>query len=322
MARWRLPLLLLTVLIGWSQPAIADCRWYNGGSARTLSMAMPSTVRVSPSARVGDILWQNTMSGSSTSLYCRSGGFYHTTGWSTAQAASNLNRVYNTGLPGVGMQILYNNNTLMQWPRTSQYFSAQFWFFPVNHWTFRFIKTATINSGRVTVPTQGARWTYGSLTPLTFNLTNNNVEFIVDRPTCSLSNRAPSVNFGVVPISTTNGTLVERSFNVSVRCVGGAAGATAPIRVTFTDANNTFNRSNNLTISPTNSGMTINLLRNASPIYFGPPSSAAGNPGQILLGNASAGAYNFPITARLIRTGSMRALPAFTANATMTMRYE
>jgi type 1 fimbria pilin len=68
--------------------------------------------------------------------------------------------------------------------------------------------------------------------------------------------------------------------------------------------------------------MAINLLRNFNPIYFGPPSSAANNPGQILLGNANAGAYNFPITARLMRTGPMRALPAFAAAATMTMRYE
>jgi hypothetical protein len=312
----------VTLLGGCDQKAFADCRWYNGGSARSLSMAMPSSVRVSPSARVGDILWQNTITGNSTSLYCSPGGFYHTTGWSTPQTASNLNRVYNTSLPGVGMQIQYNNDTPMQWPRNSQYFSGQFWFFPLNRWNFRFIKTADINSGLATIPTQGATFTYGSLIPLTFTLTNNNVQFIVDRPTCSLSNRASSVNFGVVPIRATNGLIMERNFDVSVRCVGGAAGATTPVRITFTDANNTFNRGNNLTVNPTNGGMAINLLRNFNPIYFGPPSSAANNPGQILLGNANAGAYNFPITARLMRTGPMRALPAFAAAATMTMRYE
>lgn len=94
------------------------------------------------------------------------------------------------------------------------------------------------------------------------------------------------------------------------------------MRVTFTDSNATANRSNNLTITPANSGMTINLRYNGSAIFFGPQSSAAGNPGQFQLGTAGNGTYTYNVTAHLMRNAPMRGLSAFSARATMTMRYE
>jgi type 1 fimbria pilin len=145
---------------------------------------------------------------------------------------------------------------------------------------------------------------------------------LLTRPTCRLNNTSIPVNFGVVPITATNGQLVQRPLSLSVFCSGGSAGQTTPVRVTFTDANNTGNRSNNLTISPANSGMTINLRYNGTAIFFGPQSSAAGNVGQFLLGNAGNATYNYNLTSHLMRNGAMRGLDAFSARATMTMRYE
>lgn len=298
-----------------SEVSLASCRGDNASLPFTPSIVINTIPPLNPFVPDGTILHSGSYRYSHNffpSVRCTSAlGSFEVGGYGTYLG----NGIYTTGVQGIGIR---------QPKVPDSYWSSfvSFNFNQSNTDSFQLIKTGPIPAGGFT-----SNWGVWSRTH-THNQDLQRAYFpsvrinLLSRPSCRLGASTIPVDFGQVPISQTNGQLVQRTLPLSVQCSGGSTGQSTPVRVTFTDANATANRGNNLTIIPANSGMTVNLRYNGGAIFFGPQSSAAGNPGQFQLGTAGNGTYNYNLTAHLMRNGPMRGLPAFSARATMTMRYE
>lgn len=298
-----------------SEASFASCRGINASLPFSPSIVIHTIPPLNPFVPDGTVLHSGSWRYSYSyfpSVRCTSAvGSIEAGGYGTYLG----NGIYTTGVSGIGIR--QPNYPSSYWSSFVSYNYHQ-----SNTDSFQLIKTGPITAGGVTsnwgvwsrTHTHGQELQRARFPAVRINL--------LARPSCRLGASSIPVDFGQVPLSQVNGQLVQRTLPLRVQCSGGSTGQSTPVRVTFTDANATANRSNNLTIIPANSGMTINLRYNGGAIFFGPQSSAAGNPGQFLLGTAGNGTYNYNLTAHLMRNGPMRGLPSFSARATMTMRYE
>jgi hypothetical protein len=310
---------LTLIYLFWTLNASATCRSAAGASLPFVPRASTlSALTVDPDAPTGSIIGGFNVT---TSLSFNGGincssrlGWYDDTPFGNSLG----NSVYATNLSGIGYRVYARGG----FQPFSTYTGDRGGLWTGSTRGYELVKTGAISRG-------------GTLSGLGFstyirshNVTvwreivpNITINFLT-KPTCRLNNTSIPISFGIVPITATNGRLAQRPMYVPVTCSGGAPGTQTSVYMTLTDANNPGNRSNNLTIVPANSGMTINISHDGSPMYFGPASSAAGNPGQKLLSRFGNGTVNHYLVANLMRIGPMRGLPSFSARATMTMRYE
>lgn len=152
---------------------------------------------------------------------------------------------------------------------------------------------------------------------------------IVKPPTCSVATPSISVPMGKVPASAFKGGVGSSSpptapFNISLNCTGGDGSTALSIYATLTDATNAANRTDvlSLTANSQAKGVGVQIMKDGTPLKYGPDSSAPGNTNQWFAGaTATNGQFNIPLTARYVQT-----LPAITqgsanAVATFTMNY-
>ncbi|KVO43095.1 hypothetical protein WL02_03365 [Burkholderia ubonensis] len=106
-------------------------------------------------------------------------------------------------------------------------------------------------------------------------------------------------------------------FNIGLKCYSSAF-----LYVTLTDLTAPGNTSNQLTLAPasTAKGVKLRILRNGSPVGYGPDSRVAGNPNQWYVGRAST-TTNIPLSAQYIATGPVSA-GTVKGVATFTMSYQ
>ncbi|KWE20254.1 adhesin [Burkholderia cepacia] len=120
-------------------------------------------------------------------------------------------------------------------------------------------------------------------------------------------------------------TTPERDFSIQLNCTGGDAGTSTNAYVTLTDNSNSGNRSDLLSLTSDSkaSGVAVQILKNGTPLRFGPDSSAPSNPNQWKAGNIpqGQGGFTIPLTARYIQTGALKGGTA-NAVATFTMSYQ
>ncbi|KVF19287.1 adhesin [Burkholderia cepacia] len=132
-------------------------------------------------------------------------------------------------------------------------------------------------------------------------------------------------DFSSKDFSGVGSTTPERDFSIQLNCTGGDLGTSTNAYVTLTDNSNSGNRSNRLSLTPNSeaSGVAVQILRNGSPLNFGPDSSAPSNPNQWKAGNIpqGQGVFTIPLTARYIQTGTLKGGTA-NAVATFTMSYQ
>ncbi|MBJ9755635.1 type 1 fimbrial protein [Burkholderia cepacia] len=151
-------------------------------------------------------------------------------------------------------------------------------------------------------------------------------------PTCSVATKQIAVkmsptgnDFSSKDFSGVGSTTPERDFSIQLNCTGGDLGTSTNAYVTLTDNSNSGNRSNRLSLTPNSeaSGVAVQILRNGSPLNFGPDSSDASNPNQWKAGNIpqGQGVFTIPLTARYIQTGTLKGGTA-NAVATFTMSYQ
>ncbi|WGS46919.1 type 1 fimbrial protein [Burkholderia sp. JSH-S8] len=141
---------------------------------------------------------------------------------------------------------------------------------------------------------------------------------IIDNPAIELGR----LNVGQLPNVGAAGPWI--SSYVSLMCPGNGP-AMSDVYITLTDANNTSNRTEYLTLAGGQSaaqgvGIQIQWESAANMVKFGPESSIAGNPGQFRIG-FNTGSRNYQIKARYVRTGSLRP-GAANARALMTLSYQ
>jgi len=144
------------------------------------------------------------------------------------------------------------------------------------------------------------------VTALTCNVTTPNIAVTLPP--------VPSINLR--PSGTTAGAT---NFSIGLNCANGGS---ASVRMTLTDLANTANRTSRLTLdsSSTAKGVALQILRNGSPVSFGPDSAVAGTQNQLTIGSAS-GLSSIPLSVRYVSTGLV--VPGTVkAAATFTMSYQ
>ncbi len=149
-------------------------------------------------------------------------------------------------------------------------------------------------------------------------------------PTCSVSSsgpvKAPLGNFPASSFKGVGSTSSARPFSIDLKCSGGDAGMSAEAHVTLTDATNTGNRSNVLTLSSDSQarGIGIEILKGATVLGYGPDSNAVGNVNQWHAGSVSTGTATFsiPLAARYVQTEPVVTVGSANGRATFTMSYQ
>lgn len=226
------------------------------------------------------------------------------------------NHTYATNIPGIGWHYP---------PAFESSASTYFRYYNFERNTVKLVKTGPITANG-TLRISGLTYSFDAPdhriamntgTLPAFNLV------IPARPTCRLSNPNIHHNFGVISLpSATDPILSSGNFFLQIACSGGAGGRAPNLYVSFTDANRPGNRSQNLTILPEDSGMTLGLSRGAGWINFAPASPGGGHPEELFIREMSDPLNLVTINAVLMRAGPMRSLASFSAQATMTLRYE
>ena len=151
-------------------------------------------------------------------------------------------------------------------------------------------------------------------------------------PTCTVDSQSRNlnVNLGSHSINRFNrigATTPAVPFSIVLSCMGGDAGTTINAYVTLTDTANPSNTSTTLSLNSSSevAGLGVQILKNGTPLGFGPESFKVGSTNQWFAGSIRQGqsTLNIPLEARYIQTwnnvyGGGRA----NANATFTVSYE
>jgi major type 1 subunit fimbrin (pilin) len=180
MKTWRLGLLVLFALI-FCREALADCSFTNGNTTKYAAISLPGVLMTIPRDNnirsAGTILWDSGwVTGGATSISC-SGWIHFIYGYTAPQTAvSGLNRVYETGIPGIGMKVGWYHASsgsppaeidgwiVVPSPAQDDYVSATQGFAPQAAMRIQLVATgAPLKGGVVTLPSPLVRAYYGSV---------------------------------------------------------------------------------------------------------------------------------------------------------------
>jgi type 1 fimbria pilin len=190
---------------------------------------------------------------------------------------------------------------------------------------FQLVKIGAIAIGSQVPAGSAGSWNFGGLTALRMKLSN---AIQVTPQTCSVL--TPSVT---VPLTRPEGlpktvftgvgsSSQAVSFSLKVDCTGVAA----KVAATFTDSRDPTNTGNTLplTAGSTATGVGVQILRNNTPVNFGPDSSAAGNTNQIQLfvADGTSNITTIQLGARYIQTAAAVTPGIANSIATFTFSYQ
>ena len=147
------------------------------------------------------------------------------------------------------------------------------------------------------------------------------------KPTCKVTTPTRSVSLLPVPKSKLNaiGTVTAaEDFTLGMSCSGGDTGKTLGIFAVLTDQSAPDNRSDVLSLSNGSSatGVGIQILRNGSPLAYGPDSTASTAQNRWKVGTYGNVNVTIPLSARYIQTDSVVTAGTVNARATFTVSYE
>ncbi len=316
--------------------ARAACEVGSGGVYR-VSLALPSSVTVPRDAPIGSVIASvrytySFNQSNPVGVYCTTGTTVENT---SGSGKLSTNGVIPTEVNGIGYRLRLESDGYV--PDTGSYQVPVSVFntpsrcgYPASGRCFIYLGTPVVlelvKMGEVPANATvkgGLLFTQrlGGITASTVTLTTPEVR--VAAQSCAVTTRDVSVKFGKVnmrELPEMNSVSREQALGITIDC----RGVSSKLAVTFTDASNTSNRSNVLSLTSGSSaeGFGIQILSAGNPIRFGPDSPVAGNPNQVLIGEVNNTVYTAPFTARYIRTAS--AAKAGTANgaASFTVSYQ
>jgi len=184
--------------------ATAAC---SGAASTNSKLTLPSTLSAKRNTAVGTTIYDSgwITDGTRAQVDC-SGSYAWTMGYASAMTAvSGMTDVYQTGVPGLGIKILYDNGNPpgggipMKWARTSQTLSGSARFTPWGYFRVQYIVTGPLASGTMNTPSPTASVAYGGVTAntVTFNRTSVNIvstgctvtnnDIVVDLPAVAAS---------------------------------------------------------------------------------------------------------------------------------------
>ncbi|WAS53013.1 hypothetical protein MK974_09705 [Burkholderia ambifaria] len=259
--------------------------------------------------------------------YCDSSNPARTTAEiSNGKLVPGYTNVYETGIPGIGIQFRaavpgVSNTQIAPLDMTANPSSGA----PVVfNSAITLVVTGPVQSATVdgsTLPSMTWRVTQG--TNRTSYVLQVNGTLAVKGQTCMVENS--SINVSMPPVLAKNlgqigATAGDTKFSIDLHsCTPGLG-----IYVTLTDAVNPGNRSNvmSLTKASTAQGIGYQVLRNSTPINFGPDSAAAGNLNQWSAGQASGDSFTIPLVARYLSTSNTIRTGTAIGQLMFTMSYQ
>jgi len=298
-----------------------------------LYMTIPSEIQVNANAADGDVLWAGspavTMgtigacpSNLSIEMFLRGNG---------TLVKPN---VYAYGGTGVGFRIRTRDSHLPcltgYWPLRCQGTYGPL--VPDHKLDFELIKLGPIRAGTLSAESLIGIWdAAGSDVAYAFLRLGGSVSIKpVVPPTCSFASKgpvqAPLGNVSATSFKGVGSTSAARPFSIDLTCKGGDGKTSIDAYVTLTDATDTGNRSNVLTLSSDSQakGVGIEVLSGTTVLGYGPDSNAAGNANQWKAGTVSAGtsSYSIPLTTRYVQTEAVVTPGSANGRATFTMSYQ
>lgn len=316
--------------------AMAACELGTGGVYR-VSLSLPASVTVPRDAPAGTVITSARYTYSfnqskPVGVYCTTGTTVENQSGSGVQSS---NGIIPTGTRGIGYRLRleadgYAPDTGSYTIPVSVFNTASRCGYPASGKCYVYLGTPVVlelvKTGDVppnAVIAGGLLFTQriGGLAASTVTLSTPQVS--VASQSCTVTSSKVNVRFGRIGAHMFGGVGSAASavpLGISIDC----RGVSSRIAVTFTDVSSPNNRSNvlSLTSDSTARGFGIQILSDARPISFGPDSSVAGSPNQVVIGTVSNTIYEVPFSARYIRTASD--IKAGTANglATFTMSYQ
>ncbi|MCW5140957.1 fimbrial protein [Burkholderia cenocepacia] len=240
------------------------------------------------------------------------------------------NNIYPTSIPNIGIRIVENYSSVKFPFLESSYWVSNTWL--ATHYQIRIelIKTGNITAGGVL---SGAFAQYRA--------NGANGQLLVEHrfaspvvvqpkvPTCKVSTPAVAVPMTSVHMALFKGvgtTTTANAFEIGLACSGGVAGTSTNAYVTLTDTTTPDNTSTTLSLTKDSmaSGVGIQILKNGTPLGFGPDSAAVGNTNQWYAGTITQGQANLkiPLSARYVQTGETVTPGSANARATFTLSYQ
>jgi type 1 fimbria pilin len=148
-------------------------------------------------------------------------------------------------------------------------------------------------------------------------------------PTCSVQTPSIAVPMGNIPVTDFSGVGSSsprtQPVKISLTCAGGDGSSPVSIYTTLTDNTNKANRTDVLSLTPSSqaTGVGIQIIKDGTPLKYGPDSNAPGNTNQWYAGaTTTAGQFDILLTAGYVQT--LPTVTPGTANAvaTFTMSYQ
>jgi type 1 fimbria pilin len=306
----------------------------------------PATISVPPNVAPNTVIATVTVpvsgANSSSGAYATCTGSTSTVYWQIAAGPVVANRIGPTSVAGIGYTATFSGGTFAS-PLTldssptigvaNPVFTNQ-----VNV-TVNLVTTgAAIGSGpltlnpatgttsvpRVSGSVAGRAATYFAFNAPIFNVAVASNATTIASSACSVTTPSPSVTLSPVKVSALTGvgsTAANAPISLGLNCTSDAS----RVFVTLTDSSTPSNVSNTLSLKAgsTASGVALQILDpSGNPISFGPDSAALGNTNQWLVGPATVGPMNIPLTVRYLQTAATVKPGTVNGVATFTMSYQ
>ncbi|WP_176114472.1 fimbrial protein [Burkholderia cepacia] len=341
--------ILSTILFGvMASPALADnewpgepCYWNDNGGVtkpqgtRTINVAGYATSEFDPSVPIGTVLDSRSVPTSGLTeyltMYCPGMGPDNVFHGRVPETADPVHHTYPTSVAGIGVRMKHEYASSQWWPfyRPESAQSITFGYVPLR---VEFVKTGPITAAGSLRGEIGGTFIRNKKWQAVSYRIAGSIEIRPKVPTCAVATKQISVkmsptgnNFTSRDFGGVGSTTPERDFSIQLNCSGGDAGTSTNAYVTLTDNSNSGNRSNRLSLTRDSkaSGVAVQILKNGTPLSFGPDSSAPSTPNQWKAGNIQQGqsVFTIPLTARYIQTGTLKGGTA-NAVATFTMSYQ
>lgn len=315
-------------------PAFASCNFTSGSRLGTSTVSLPDSLSVPRSASVGSIIYDSgtVKSVSPVSFSCGTSGS-KSLGYASARSlVPGYTDVYQTGVAGIGIKVMWGNwqSDSIPWtssnvqiaasPRnTTSYPSGTAG--PMGQFRLQLIVTGPVGSGTLNLPGSLVTASYDATTIDQLNLNNGNAS--VQSATCTVTKAivpVPMLAAKVKDLPSVGSTTGNQSFSLDLNCNPEVA-----LYVTLSDVSTPSNRSSTLSLSSgsTAKGIAYQIAYSGSPVAFGADSAAAGNINQFSVssGKTVGGPVSVPFSASYVRTGTVVPGTA-NAKATFTMSYQ
>lgn len=306
---WRCcSLRLIALCLSLVLPGAAQALCTRSAVLGSFALSMGGAITVPVDAPIGTILRSTTfrvpgVNAGAQYATCDSGGgnIY----WAYKAGPVVTNRTVFTSSSGIGYHATLTDFGPLD-ARQVQGANAKPTFAADQYVTVDLIKTGPISPGTYRFQNNGVVGIFfvGDTALEYFRVTGN--DFTVQSTSCLVNTKSVDVDMGTVTpteLPSVNSVSPRVSnFSLDLSCQSGSN-----VYVTFTDNQNPTNSSNRLGLASSSSasGVAIQVLKDGTPVLFGPDSSAPGTLNQIPLGAAPDGKLTVPLAARYIRTGTL-----------------